>query len=119
MAKKPFNKTFKTTRKDDSDSKLFAFLGVFLTIIGYVIVILSRKNDKYAMYYAKQGLILFIAWVIVAVASRIVGWIPVAGSIISWVLDAIMLAFWVIGIIYALSGDEKEIPIIGAYARKA
>jgi uncharacterized membrane protein len=113
------NKTVhKTTTKDNTDSKLFAFLGVLLTVIGYIIVVLARKNDKYAMYYAKQGLVLFIAWVVVAVASWAVGWIPVAGDVASWVLNAIMLALWIIGIIYALSGKEKEIPIVGPFAKK-
>ena len=31
-----------------SDSKVFAFLGVFLTVIGFLIVLLVKKNDKYA-----------------------------------------------------------------------
>ena len=115
MSKKPVQKTAK---KDDSDSKLFAFLGVLLTVIGYIIVVIARKNDKYAMYYAKQGLVLFIAWIIAAVAGWIVGWIPIAGNIMTWVLNVIMLALWIIGIIYSLSGEEKEIPIIGQFARK-
>jgi uncharacterized membrane protein len=100
------------------DSKLFAFLGVLLTVIGYFIVYFTRKKDKYAMYYAKQGLVLFIAWVIVAVAGWIVGWVPVAGGIIRTVLWAFTLALWVIGIIYSLSGKEKEIPIIGPFAKQ-
>ncbi len=113
------NKTVhKTKSNDETESKLFAFLGVLLTVIGYIIVILARKNDKYAMYYAKQGLVLFIAWIIAAVASWAIGWIPVVGNIASWVLNAIMLALWIIGIVYALSGKEKEIPIIGPFAKK-
>jgi len=114
----PKKQSKKIIIKDNSDSKLFAFLGVFLTVIGYIIVMLARKDDKYAMYYAKQGLVLFIAWIIAAVASWIVGWIPVAGQIIGYVLNAVILAFWIIGIIYSLSDKEKEIPIIGEFARK-
>jgi uncharacterized membrane protein len=91
---------------------------VFLTIIGYVLITLARKDDKYAMYYAKQGLVLFVAWIAAAVASWIVGWIPIAGNIINLVLNAIVLALWIVGIIYSLSGKEKEIPIIGSFARK-
>jgi uncharacterized membrane protein len=69
------------------------------------------------MYYAKQGMVLFIAWVIAAVAGRLIGWIPVVGEIIGTVLWAIVCALWIIGIIYALSGKEKEIPIIGPFAK--
>jgi uncharacterized membrane protein len=115
MAKKQIHKT---SKKDHSDSKLFALLGVLLTIVGYIVVMVARKDDKYAVFYAKQGLVLFIAWVIAAIASWIVGWIPVSGGIIGWILNAIILAFWIVGIIYSISGEEKEIPIIGEFARK-
>jgi len=40
--------------KEIEEGKMFAFLGVFLTIIGFVIVLLAKKDNKYAMYYAKH-----------------------------------------------------------------
>ncbi|MGV8171676.1 MAG: DUF4870 domain-containing protein [Candidatus Woesearchaeota archaeon] len=118
MAKKKVSKPKGNKTKDDSDSKLFALLGVALTIVGYVIVMLARKEDKYAMYYAKQGLIIFIASVIAMVTSAAIGWIPVIGGVISWILWLIVLVLWVIGLLYSLSGEQKEIPLIGAYANK-
>jgi len=116
MAKKHVNKS--ANKHDDSDSKLFAFLGVFLTIIGYVLVMVMRKDDEYAMYYAKQGLVLFIAFVIAAVAGWIVSWIPILGQVVTWILNAFILVLWLIGIVFSLSGDEKDIPIIGPFAEK-
>jgi uncharacterized membrane protein len=101
-----------------SESKLYAFLGVLLLIIGYFIVYFTRKKDRYAMFYAKQGLVLFVAWVIAEVAGWMLQWIPVAGDIIKFVLMALVLALWIVGIIYALSGEEKDIPIIGEFAKK-
>jgi uncharacterized membrane protein len=118
MAKKPIQKKAKAVEKDNSDSKLFAFLGIFLTVIGYIIVMLARKEDKYAMYYAKQGLVLFIVCIIIGIAGAIVGWIPLIGSIIKLVLNAVTFALWIVGIIYSLSGEEKEVPIIGVFAKK-
>ena len=98
-----------------SDSKLFAFLGVFLTFIGFVIVILTRKHDQYAMYYAKQGLVLGIGWVAVSVLSMvpIIGWFIIApiGTIV-------LLVLWIIGIVNSLSGNTKPIPLIGKFADK-
>ena len=103
-------------RKLSGDSKLFAFLGIFLTIIGFLIVFLARKNDKYAMYYAKQGLVLFIAWVMVSV----IGWvIPVLGWFVILPLGGLVLfVFWIIGIVNALSGNEKPLPLIGKYGAR-
>ena len=80
----------------DNDSKLFAFLGIFLTVIGFIIVYVARKNDKYAMYYAKQGLTLFIASAIAGVISLI----PFVGFV-GTILSIIVFAFWVVGIVYS------------------
>lgn len=95
------------------DSKLYAFLGIFLTVIGFIIVYALQKKDKYAMFYAKQGLIIFIIGVIAAIVSII----PLIGWIISAIAGILLLILWIIGLIYSLSGEEKEIPIIGAYTK--
>jgi len=97
----------------NDDSKLFAFLGIFLTIIGWLIVYLTRKNDKYAMHYAKQGLVLFIGFVIVGVFS----WVPIIGWILGPVLSIALFVLWIIGIVYSLSDEMKEIPLVGALAK--
>lgn len=104
--------------KEVEEGKIFAFLGVFLTIIGFIIVLLAKKENKYAMYYAKQGLVLFIAWVIVAIVGMILAFIPILGWLVWVVLYLGMLILWIIGWINALSGVEKPIPIIGKYAEK-
>lgn len=99
-----------------SDSKLFAFLGVFLTILGFVIVMLTRKKDKYAMYYGKQGLVLFVAWAIISIVGTI---IPVIGWFVIMPLGhLLMIILWIIGIVNSLSGKMKPVPIIGKFAEK-
>lgn len=104
--------------KEVEEGKIFAFLGVFLTIIGFLIVLLAKKENKYAMYYAKQGLVLFIAWVIVWVVAMVLIFIPILGWLVMILLYICMLVLWIIGWINALSGVEKPIPIIGKYAEK-
>ena len=100
----------------ESDSKLFAFLGVFLGLIGFLIVLLTRKDDKYAMYYAKQGLVIFIAWVIVYIIGT---FLPLIGWFIILPLGSLaMLVLWIIAIINSLSGAEKPTPLIGRFAEK-
>lgn len=100
----------------ESDSKLYAFLGVFLGIIGFVIIMLTRKNDKYAMYYGKQGLVITIAWAIVYIVGLFV---PVLGWFIIFPLGSIaVLILWIIAIINSLSGKEKPTPLIGRFVEK-
>jgi len=112
MAKKAV--AAKPSSKEVDDGKAFALIGVLLTIIGFVIVLLAKKDNKYAMFYAKQGLVLGIAWIILWVIAIIpvIGWII---SILGWIL---MLILWIIGIVYSLSGQEKQIPIVGQFADK-
>ena len=99
---------------DEEDSQMFAFLGVFLTVIGFIIVLAVKKNSKYAMFYAKQGLIIFFVGMIISV----VGWIPIFGQIISIISSIGLMILWILGMIYSLSGEMKEIPIIGKFAEK-
>lgn len=102
-------KQVKQTKLDD-DSKLFAFLATFLSILGFIIALLVKKDDEYVMFYAKQSLVVFIAWIIAAIVS----FIPIIG----WLISLFVLVLWIFSWIYALSGEMKETPVIGHYARK-
>ena len=55
--------------KKINDKKLHAFLASFFTIIGFIIALILWKDDKYVMFYAKQGLILFIGYVLIVVTK--------------------------------------------------
>ena len=110
-------KTFKNNNNTE-DSKLYAFLGIFLPLVGFLIVYLTRKEDKYALFYAKQGLTLFIFAVAVSVVNMILAWIPILGWLMSFTLGLCLLVIWIVGIVYAFSGEEKDIPIIGSIAHK-
>jgi len=107
--------TEKTTKKKkDSDTQLFAFLATFLSIVGFIIALVAKKDDRYVMFYAKQSLVIFI----VSIFAGIIAVIPLFGWVASPVLSVIAFVFWVISWIYALSGEEKDVPIVGEYARK-
>jgi uncharacterized membrane protein len=117
MPKKKVVEKVEKPVKGEDDSKLFALLAVLLSIIGFVIALIAKKDNKYVMFYAKQSLVLFIAGIIVKVATIILA-ITIVGIIfipIVWILYAIL---WIFGIIYSLSGEMKEVPLIGKYARK-
>ena len=99
-----------------SPNKGMAFLGVFLTWLGFLIVFLTNKDDHYAMHYAKQGLVLGIGGVIVSVGGFALGFIPFVGWVLQGTVWVVLFVFWIIGIIYSQSGEEKDIPIVGSIA---
>ena len=107
------SKSRKNTRKKD-DQKLFAFLATFLSIVGFVVALIMKRDDKYVMFYAKQSLIVFIIYLI----AKAIGVFPFIGDIISPIVYIASVLFWVMSWINALSGKMKEIPLIGVYARK-
>lgn len=108
-------KEAKAPSKQD-DSKTFAFLATFLSIIGFVIALVTKKDDKYVMFYAKQSLILFIANIIVYAVGAI---IPIIGWFIIMPIGGLVIfVLWIISWLNALSGEEKELPVIGKFAEK-
>jgi uncharacterized membrane protein len=102
--------------KSADEGKLWAFLAYLLSIIGFVLVILLQKNNKFAMYHAKQSLVLFITAVIISIVGTV---IPVIGWFIIIPLgNLLVLVLWIVGIINALTGKEKPLPLIGKFADK-
>jgi len=107
----------KKSAKSD-DRKLFAWLATFLSLIGFVIAIIVRKNDKYVMHYAKQGIVIFILGAILGFIQNVVEIIPFMGALISFAAGVLIFIAWLVSWINALSGKEKEIPVISYWAKR-
>ena len=70
-------------------------------------------GDKFGKFHANQALLNLIVGVVLAVVTRLIGWIPVIGWLISFVAGLISLVFVIWGIYHALTGQQKPYPIIG------
>jgi uncharacterized membrane protein len=105
--------------KVSDEGKLWAFLAYFLSIVGFVLVLALKKNNKFAMYHAKQSLVLFIASIILYVLAMILT--PILLFFVFylfWIIYLLIFILWIIGIINAVSGKMKPLPIIGGFAEK-
>jgi uncharacterized membrane protein len=97
------------------ERRVFAVIAYLLGIIGFLIVFLAKKDDKFALYHAKQSLVLFIVWIIIHVA----GMIPLIGWFVIWPLGMLFLfILWVVGIINAATGRQKPLPVIGQFGER-
>lgn len=112
MAKKIVKK--ENLNSNTNDSKLFAFLATFFSVIGFLIALIAKKNDEYVMFYAKQSLVIFICSVI----AQIISFIPLFGWIVGPIAYVLVIIVWLISWIYALSGEMKEVPVVGKFADK-
>jgi len=97
--------------------------GIVWAIIGYLgilflVPLLAKKDNKFALYHAKQGLVLFIAEIIIWVVAVVLAFIPIIGWIIALVLWILLLVMFIMGIVNAATGKYKALPIIGGIAEK-
>lgn len=80
-----------------------------------LVPLLTKKNDDYCQFHAKQGLVLFI----VSFGVMILGMIPVIGWFLilplGWMFIVILS---ILGLINALQGKKWEMPFLSKYAKQ-
>jgi uncharacterized membrane protein len=111
---------------DVEDGKLCAIL-MYIFPVGLIWYLVDEKMkaNAFAKFHLKQALILWIAAIIVRVAlgifSSIIAFVPIIGWIfIHLVSPVFWLAFfvlWLVGLMTAINGREKEVPVIGKFAK--
>lgn len=85
---------------------VLAYLGIL-----FIVPLVAAPNSPYAKFHANQGLLLFLF----DIAVGIVALIPIIGWIVSAVGGVISLVLTILGIVNAVKGQAKELPIIGKY----
>jgi uncharacterized membrane protein len=97
-----------------------------LAYIFFIIPLLAARDNKFAMYHTEQAIILWIAFIVIYIALWIVTFIigQISSSIacvvsIAGILPWIAyLVLWIMGLMNAIGGKVKELPVVGAYASK-
>ena len=112
--------------EDVNQNKVYGILS-YLGIL-FLLPLLAAKESLYARFHTNQGLVLFLAEMILAIAGRIISWIlgtlinVVTLGLLGWVIPTIInlivvvisLIFVILGIVNACSGEPKKLPIIGS-----
>jgi uncharacterized membrane protein len=101
----PVHREGASAGNDIEENKIWAAIA-YLGILSLV-VLLAKKDSPFAQYHAKQGLVLFIATIIL-------GWIPLIG----WMLAFVNIVFMVLGIMNAVQGKQTPLPLYGTLADK-
>lgn len=90
-------------------SKKATGIVAYITIIGWLVAFLAgdREGNK---VHLNQGLVLGLSLIV----SGIIGQIPIFGF---WILACILwvatIVFDIIGIVYAATDNDNELPVIG------
>ena len=104
------------------DGKSIAIIS-YLTIIGWVIAYVMYSNNKsqLAIYHIRQSLFIMLVGIAFYIVQTMLLFIPYLGWLISLLLipvGLVLFVFWIMGLIYAINGEEKPIPLIGAKAQQ-
>ena len=94
---------------EDKNTNIYAALAYILFFIPLIV----DKDSEYGKFHANQGLNLLLLGIAVSVLGALIpfiGWF-----IISPVGGLLVLVLAIMGIINALNGEEKELPLIGKY----
>lgn len=101
-----------TEDKEIQEGKIFA-ITAYLWILCIIPLILKKEN-KFALFHGKQGLVLFI----IELASMLLGIVPILGPMIALLLFFICGLASLYGIIQSLQGKYSRIFLISELADK-
>jgi len=103
------------SQKEEKKAKGENLIAV-LSYIGilFLVPLLASKDNAFAQFHAKQGLVLFI----VEIATSLIAWIPIIGWFIGMVAWIIWLVLSIIGIMNVVKGKQVPLPVIGKFAEK-
>lgn len=103
----------------DSNAKTAAIVS-YITLIGWLIsyFALNKPKSSLATYHLRQTLFLMLCAVVFQIAAfAITVALPMIGILFT-ILSLGFLVLWVMGLISAINGEEKPMPLIGEKAQE-
>ncbi len=85
----------------------------YITIVGLIIAFVQNQEEKseYVNFHVRQNLGIGLF----GIAIWVVNVIPLLGQII-WIVGMLALfVFWVMGLMGAINGERKPVPIVGEH----
>ena len=95
----------------------------YITIVGFIIAIVMHNGKKTALgaFHLRQGLGFFLTGLVIWIPCVIISVIPFVNlvMILVWPLLGIsLLVLWIMGLIAAVNGEQKPMPVVGEYYQK-
>ncbi len=102
-----------------TDDKTVAIVS-YLTLIGFVIALVMHGKNKSALgtFHLRQSLGLMILAVCCWVVNMILIFIPILGWLLMFCIAVSLFILWILGIISAVNGTMKPLPVIGVHFQK-
>lgn len=90
----------------------------YLTLVGWLIAFLQYRNSEekspLVRFHLRQMFGLMVGYILIWMLSQVLymGIFPGIWTL-QWVLWVALFIFWLVGIVSALNGEEKPLPLIG------
>lgn len=89
-------------------------LTIVCSVVSYLFILsliplMTCRNNSFIQFHAKQGLALLIVWVLFSFSFYL--------PILPFVFAVLILSWMIIGIINAITGKERRLPLIGNWVK--
>ena len=92
----------------------------YITLIGFIVAIIIHMNKKTKLgaFHLRQVLGFFLTGIAVVFCEIVLIFIPILGWLCIVALWASMLVLWVLGLVAAINGQMKPMPVVGPLYQK-
>lgn len=87
----------------------------YLTPLGFILAFLVGTKTE-SRFHLNQALVLILAEVLVEILDAILEHIPLVNVVASILLAIVaigLLVLWIMGLVSAIKGEEKPVPVLG------
>jgi uncharacterized membrane protein len=115
--------TTAVSAKEDNMVAILAYLTPIFFGVGIVIAIIMHGNKKTAIgaYHLRQSLGLLITSLVAWMALMVIGFVPVINLVLFILVPVVWVGFfvlWIMGLIAAINGQQKPMPVLGEHYNK-
>jgi uncharacterized membrane protein len=92
-----------------SDGKAMAIIS-YITLVGTIIAIIVNSTNKnpFTSFHIRQAFGILLVQI---VGSLLLGTFAI--HFLGWLLHLFILVLWIIGLLAAIQGETKEVPVLG------
>ncbi len=104
---------------DVDEGKAFAILSYALSFVGipFFLLPLIMRNNDFALYHAKQCLILWLTGAVLGTISAILTAVCI-GAIMLPIVGIALFVFTIMGLMNAVNGKAVPVPLIGQWGEE-
>lgn len=95
-------KPLTTTKEDVEKNKVMAIVAYF---IFFVPLLTDAKDSKFVKFHVNQAFLVFLMYVAAMFFSFF---------LIGFILYPVAFVFWILGLVSAINGEMKRLPIFGS-----